>query len=216
MKVLGRLFRRLFLEALAEAHATGLIKLTGALASLGEIGAFADALRTWRRINWIVYAKAPFGGPKQVLAYLGRYTHRVAIANSRIVALDDDTVSFRWKDYRTHGTIKVMRVTADDFIRRFLQHTLPDGFHRLRHYGFLANARRVEKLVICRRLLAACTPEPETPTDPAPINTESGRLKDAPISSAPHACPCCGGRLAISSALPTFTGTPLHRAWDTS
>ena len=147
---------------------------------------------------------------------LGRYTHRVAIANSRIVALDDDTVSFRWRDYRTHGAIKVMRVTADDFIRRFLQHTLPDGFHRIRHYGFLANARRVEKLAICRRLLAACTPAPETPTDPAPINTVSGRLNDAPISSAPHACPCCGGRLAISSALPTFTGTPLRRAWDTS
>ena len=216
VKVLARLYRRLFLKQLAAAFAAGQITLTGELASLGADGAFVAALAAWRRIDWVVYAKPPFGGPKQVLNYLGRYTHRVAIANSRIVALDDDTVSFRWRDYRAQGQTKIMRVTAIDFIRRFLQHTLPDGFQRIRHYGLLANARRVEKLALCRRLLAACTPEPATPTDPAPVDTESRRLKDAPTSSVPHLCPCCGGRLAISSASPTYTCTPLRRAWDTS
>ena len=205
VKVLARLFRRLFLEALAEAHATGQIKLSGMLGSLGEVAAFADALRTWRRSNWVVYAKAPFGGPKQVLAYLGRYTHRVAIANSRIVALDGDMVSFRWKDYRAHGATKVMRVSADDFIRRFLQHTLPDGFHRIRHYGFLANAQRVEKLMLCRRLLAAASPAAPTPS----AEVQSARAEQAPIESVQRICPCCGGQMATSLVLPTR-----HRPWS--
>ena len=108
--------------------------------------AFTRRLRELRRVEWVVYAKPPFGGPEQVLAYLGRYTHRVAIANSRLVSLTDAEVAFRWKDYRHHGKAKVMTLAADEFIRRFLLHTLPDGFHRIRHYGFLANGHRAAKL----------------------------------------------------------------------
>ena len=106
--------------------------------------------RELRRIDWVVYAKPPFGGPEQVLAYLGRYTHRVAISNSRLVSLEDGQVTFPWKDYRHQGKTKVMTLDADEFIRRFLLHTLPDGFHRIRHYGFLANGQRRDNLALCR------------------------------------------------------------------
>ena len=116
--------------------------------------AFTRCLAELRRIEWVVYAKRPFAGPAAVLAYLGRYTHRVAIANSRLVALTDGQVSFRWRDYRHHNKNKIMTLAADEFIRRFLLHALPDGFHRIRHYGFLANRQRVEKLALCRALLA--------------------------------------------------------------
>ena len=120
--------------------------------------AFARRLRELRRIEWVVYAKPPFGGPAQVLAYLGRYTHRVAIANCRLVSVTDGQVAFRWKDYRHHGKTKLMTLAADEFIRRFLLHALPDGFHRIRHYGFLANRQRAAKLALCRQLLDAPPP----------------------------------------------------------
>src|ERR1700704_3306178 len=107
------------------------------------------------RLDWVVYAKPPFGGPEQVLAYLGRYTHRVAIANSRLLSLADGKIRFTWKDYRADGKTKVMTLDADEFIRRFLLHALPDGFHRIRHYGFLANGSRGDSLALCRRLLEA-------------------------------------------------------------
>ena len=116
-----------------------------------------------RTIRWVVYAKRPFGGPEQVLDYLGRYTHRVAIANSRLVGLADGRVSFRWKDYRHHDKQKVMTLGADEFIRRFLLHVLPDGFHRIRHYGYLANGQRAAQLADCRRLLAVPDPVPPGP-----------------------------------------------------
>ncbi len=107
------------------------------------------------RVEWVVNAKPPFGGPAQVLAYLGRYTHRVAIANARLVSVSDTDVAFRWRDYRHHGKPKVMRLERQEFIRRFLLHSLPDGFHRIRHHGFLANAHRTVKLALCRKLLDA-------------------------------------------------------------
>jgi hypothetical protein len=139
----------------------------------------------------VVYAKPPFGGPEQVLAYLGRYTHRVAIANSRLVSVTDREVAFRWRDYRHHGKTKVMTVDADEFIRRFLLHTLPDGFHRIRHYGFLANGHRAGKLALCRRLLDAPAPEPEAvPTE----DTASSHRHDR--------CPCCGSTSITRITLP--------------
>ena len=139
VRVLSRLFRRLFLEKLGAAFEAGKLGFFGALAGLADRAVFARRLAELRRREWVVYAKRPFAGPAAVLAYLGRYTHRVAIANSRLVALAGDQVSFRWRDYRHHNKNKVMTLAADEFIRRFLLHALPDGFHRIRHYGFLAN-----------------------------------------------------------------------------
>jgi Putative transposase/Transposase zinc-binding domain len=154
VKPLARLFRRLFLERLTAAFDAGTLNFFGDLASLVEPAAFAAYLVAMRRISWVVYAKRPFGGPAQVLAYLGRYTHRVAIANSRIVALDEDHVAFTWKDYRQNGATKIMKLKPDEFIRRFLLHTLPDGFHRIRHFGFMANSHRAAKLALCLTLLS--------------------------------------------------------------
>lgn len=121
----------------------------GDLASPAEPAAFTARIAAARRINWVVYAKKAFGGPAQVLAYLGRYTHRVAIANSRLVALDDDHVAFSWKDYRQDGATKILKLKPDEFIRRFLLDTLPDGFHRIRHFGFMADRHRAAKLALC-------------------------------------------------------------------
>lgn len=138
----------------------------------------------------MVYAKPPFGGPAQVLAYLGRYTHRVAIANSRLVSLANAEVAFRWKDYRHHGKAKVMTLDVDEFIRRFLMHTLPDGFHRIRHYGFLANRQRAAKLALCRRLLDA--PSQGPPAEP---------VQDAVPLHRPDRCPTCGGAMVMLAVL---------------
>ncbi|MBV9509879.1 MAG: IS91 family transposase [Caulobacteraceae bacterium] len=160
VRVLSRLFKRLFLDRLRGAFKAGELRFFNDLAGLADPAAFRARLAELRRTEWVVYAKSPFGGPEQVLAYLGRYTHRVAIANSRLVALDQGRVSFRWKDYRHHDKTKLMTLGADEFIRRFLLHALPDGFHRIRHYGLFANGRRAAKLAQCRRLLAAPTPVP--------------------------------------------------------
>ncbi len=155
VRVLSRLFRRLFLQELENAFVAGKLRFFGKLANLAEPAAFAERLGQLQRLNWVVYAKQPFGGPQQVLAYLGRYTHRVAIANSRLISLADGKVRFTWKDYRADGKTKVMTLDADEFIRRFLLHTLPDSFHRIRHYGFLANGSRNDNIAHCRRLLEA-------------------------------------------------------------
>src|SRR4051812_5026194 len=152
VKPLARLFRRLFLERLAPAFEHGELRFFGDLAALADQDHFAGHLARLRRINWVVYAKKPFGGPAQVLAYLGRYTHRVAIANSPLVACDQHHVAFTWKDYRRNGAVMTMRLTPGEFIRRFLLHTLPDGFHRIRHFGFLANGHRAAKLALARAL----------------------------------------------------------------
>ena len=154
VRVLSRLFRRLFLEALEKAYAKGELQFFGELESLRDPQAFASYLAPLRHSEWVVYAKPPFGGPQHVIEYLGRYTHRVAISNRRLLALEDGQVSFRWKDYRDDGKDKVMTVAAEEFIRRFLQHALPPGFQRIRYYGFLANCHRARKLELCRQLLA--------------------------------------------------------------
>jgi hypothetical protein len=191
VRVLSRLFRRLFLEQLQAAFEAGDLGFFGALAELADPVAFARRLRELRRVEWVVYAKPPFGGPAQVLTYLGRYTHRVAIANSRLVSVTDTDVAFRWRDYRHHGKPKVMTLEPQEFIRRFLLHTLPDGFHRIRHYGFLANGHRTGKLALCRKLLDAQPQEPdaEQAEDAAPVHPRDR-------------CPCCGGTMIILATLP--------------
>jgi hypothetical protein len=192
VRVLSRLFRRLFLENLRTAFTAGKLAFFGTLARLADPAVFCRDVAELRRVEWVVYAKRPFAGPAAVLAYLGRYTHRVAIANSRLVALAGDRVSFRWRDYRHHNKSKVMTVAADEFIRRFLLHALPDGFHRIRHYGFLSNRYRADKLALCRTLLAA----PDTVAPPGD-SQERQRLADAH-----ELCPCCGGRMEPVGSLP--------------
>jgi hypothetical protein len=193
VRVLSRLFRRLFLEDLRAAFEAGELGFFGDLAELAAPTAFARRLTEFQRIEWVVYAKPPFGGPAQVLAYLGRYTHRVAIANSRLVSMTDARVGFHWKDYRHHGQAKVMTLDAGEFIRRFLLHTLPDGFHRIRHYGFLANGHRAEKLALCRKLLAVVAP-----TEPAAAAWHRREI----TVNAVDLCPCCGGTMIALGTLP--------------
>ncbi len=184
VRVLSRLFRRLFLEELQTAYDAGGLSFFGDLAELAAPAAFSRKLAEVRRIEWVVYAKPPFGGPQQVLTYLGRYTHRVAIANSRLVSMADDRVAFRWRDYRHRSKAKLMTLDAHEFIRRFLLHTLPDGFHRIRHYGFLANGHRTARLELCRRLLDV----PAGGLSPTPDG-------DAAVISSTRRCPCCGGQM---------------------
>jgi hypothetical protein len=198
VRVLSRLFRSLFLEELQTAFDAGDLGFFGDLAELAQKAAFARRLVEVRRLQWVVYAKPPFGGPEQVLAYLGRYTHRVAISNSRLVSLTDDCVSFRWKDYRHHDKAKTMTLAAFEFIRRFLLHTLPDGFHRIRHYGFLANGHRGEKLELCRELLAAAPVEPPPPV--RQLREKTGIIRNC--------CPCCGGTMIELGRLPR--SVPCH------
>jgi hypothetical protein len=197
VRVLSRLFRRLFLDQLRAAFEAGELAFFGQRAGLADPAAFTRCLAELRRIEWVVYAKRPFGGPEQVLAYLGRYTHRVAIANSRLTKLDDGKVSFRWRDYRHHDKTKVMTLAADEFIRRFLLHTLPDGFHRIRHYGFLANAQRKAKLTLCRQLLAVPPPAPP-PSTQADYRERYRQL----TGYALDICPCCGGPMTPVGSLP--------------
>lgn len=155
VRVLSRLFRRRFLEALQQLHRDGRLQFFGEHAKLADAGRFADWLMPLRQCEWVVYAKRPFAGPEAVLAYLSRYTHRIAIANSRLIALDKRGVTFRWKDYREHGRTrhKTMTLATEEFIRRFLLHVLPAGFHRIRHYGLLANPHRKTQIATARKLL---------------------------------------------------------------
>jgi len=186
VRVLSRRFRDVFVRQLRTAFAGGDLRFPGALAALADPATFAAHLDAAARIDWVVFAKPPFAGPEQVLGYLGRYTHRVAIANSRLVGLEEGQVSFTWKDYRQEGKTKTMTLSADEFIRRFLQHTVPHGFHRIRHIGFLANSHRSEKLALCRKLLAVPPPEP------VPPRRWQDRLRDLTGEDI-DACPCCGG-----------------------
>jgi hypothetical protein len=156
VRALSRLFRRLFLQALEKAYADGQLHFFADWAGLRDSRAFARYLAPLRRIEWVVYAKPPFGGPQYVLEYLARYTHRVAISNRRLLALENGHVSFHWKDYRRPRRRKVMRLAAEEFIRRFLLHALPPGFQRIRYYGLLANRQRAAKLDVCRQRLAPC------------------------------------------------------------
>jgi Putative transposase/Transposase zinc-binding domain len=203
VRVLSRLFRRLFLEKLAAAHEAGRLHFFGGHAPLAERHAFAAYLAPLRKIEWVVYAKRPFAGPQAVLAYLSRYTHRVAIANSRLIAFDDNGVTFRWKDYRAKGRErqKVMTLASDEFIRRFLIHVLPGGFHRIRHYGLFANGGRAENLARVRDLLGLQAQQ-DQPGD------ADARVDEPPTSLLP--CPGCGGRMII---IETFErgSTPMTR-----
>jgi hypothetical protein len=188
VRVLSRLFRRLFLERLLAAHQAGHLKFFGNHTALADAQAFAAYLAPLRRSEWVVYAKRPFGGPQAVLAYLSRYTHRVAIANTRLIACDRSGVTFRWKDYRAEGRDrqKVMTLATGEFIRRFLIHVLPHGFHRIRHYGLLASGTRADNIARARRLLDVPAEQHQAGDD--------HRAKDAELS---HPCPCCGGRMVI-------------------
>ena len=190
VRVLSRLFRRLFLKALTAAHAAGRLSFFGDHAHLGDAQAFASFLTPLHKTEWVVYSKRPFGGPEAVLAYLSRYTHRVAIANSRLLAFDDNGVTFRWRDYRAKGRErqKVMTLASDEFIRRFLIHVLPSGFHRIRHYGLFANGGRAENLARARELLGV-QPRQDKPRD-ADANADEPLTHSLP-------CPCCGGRMII-------------------
>lgn len=193
VRVLSRLFRRLFLEKLTAAHARGALSFFGELSHLADPARFQAHLAPLRRAEWVVYAKPPFGGPAAVLAYLARYTHRVAISNSRLVAMDDHAVRFRWKDYRTADPatgavkIKTMALSPGEFIRRYLLHVLPAGFHRIRHYGLLAKGPRAPDLHRLRALIDGQGGElaPQSDIEPAPTEPE------------PQTCPGCGGRLRI-------------------
>jgi hypothetical protein len=191
VRALSKTFRRLFLDGLAAAFRRGELGFFGELAPLAEAATFAERMRALRKSPFVVYAKPPFGGPERVLAYLARYTHRTAIANSRLVAVGDDDIAFSYKDYRRGGRSSVMRLAPHEFIRRFLLHVLPDGFHRIRHYGFLAKGDRGENLARVRALLkvqrtheSANQAQPSTTSEPE-ANTDAGKAFDV--------CPVCGG-----------------------
>ena len=188
VRVLSRLFRRLMLQRLVAAHGEGALSFFGDHAGLADIDVFRAFLKPLHRTDWVVYAKRPFAGPDQVLSYLARYTHRVAIANSRLVAFEAGRVTFKCKNYRREGQDRygLMTLDGDDFIRRFLLHVLPDGFHRIRHYGLFANGARSDNIAHARRLLDALPPAPP-PTEPE-------------AAPAPKPCPCCGGRLILIEA----------------
>jgi len=215
VQVLSRLFRRLFLNKLLAAHQAGLLQFFGDHATLAERKAFTAYLAPLRQIEWCVYSKPPFGGPKAVLAYLARYTHRVAIANSRLIAYNNAGVTFSYKDYRADGRARHKRMTLAtyEFIRRFLLHILPDGFHRIRHYGLFASAARADNIARARELLAA--PEPQTQVN----DTDAVGTNEPPTLS--HPCPCCGGRMIIietfeRGATPRYQPTPPVIRIDTS
>jgi len=202
--VLSRLFRRLFLDKLTAAYDAGHLHFFGDHAALAKSEAFAAYLTPLRRTEWVVYSKPPFGGPEAVFAYLSRYTHRVAISNSRLVAFDGERVTFKWKDYRAKGAVqyKPMTLDADEFIRRFLVHVLPDGFHRIRHYGLFANGNRADNIAHARQLLGV--PEPTS-------HCNEGDSADAGgVEADGKTCPCCGGRMVL---IETFERGCQPRLW---
>jgi hypothetical protein len=204
VRVLSRLFRRRFLEALGQAHTAGRLQFFGEHAALADPTAFAAWLAPLRRCEWVVYAKRPFAGPAAVLAYLSRYTHRVAISNRRLIALDERGVTFRWKDYRAQGRTrrKTMTLAAEEFMRRFLLHVLPAGFHRIRHYGLLANGARTANLARARRLLEVVPEE----------RADAGCTDTAADSAPPRfVCRHCGAPMLIVEIVvrrPTIRAPP--------
>jgi Putative transposase/Transposase zinc-binding domain len=200
VRVLSRLFRRLFLQELQQAFDDDQLHFFNRLATLQNRAAFAKYLAPPAHAEWVVYAKKPFGGPQQVLEYLGRYTHRVAISNNRLLDLTDGTVAFEWKDYRHESRHKVMHLDAQEFVRRFLLHVLPTGFQRIRHYGLLANCHRQAKLEQSRKLLAAPAPLVEPPDEPLDYRDRYQRLTGVSLRD----CPQChrGQMVCIESFLP--------------
>ena len=200
VRVLSKLFRRLFLAQLDKAYRSHQLEFRGNLSALQNFQLFDDALTPARQQDWVVYAKRPFAGPKAVLAYLARYTHRVAIANRRLVSMDNQSVTFRWKDYRQHEHYKhkTMTLSADEFIRRFLLHVLPKGFHRIRHYGFLSSNVKQNKINQARRLLSQ-------PNETQEKDKCSSEASNPPI----YSCPKCGGIMII---VESFSYRSLPRA----
>jgi hypothetical protein len=201
VRVLGKLFRRLFLTRLIALHDAGRLAFFGNRAPLADRRAFLRHLSPARHQRWVVYAKPPFAGPEAVLAYLSRYTHRVAISNSRLLSFNEAGVTFRYKDYRRHGAERqrVMTLGTDEFIRRFLLHLLPRGFHRIRHYGLLSASARKTSLARARELLAVAPPP-------------DADLMEGPID-AHTACPCCGGHMIIIETFARWSQprAPPHR-----
>ena len=198
VRVLSHLFRRLFLESLQKAFAADKLHFFGGLEYLHQPDAFAQLVERMKASEWVVYAKRPFAGPQQVLDYVGRYTHRVAISNNRLLDIENDQVRFQWKDYRDGGQSKTMTLSADEFIRRFLLHILPDGFQRIRYYGFLGNRYRKEKLAQCRRLLGMPPPS----SSPSAEKDYRDRYEELTGTSL-HQCPQCqhGRMLAVEILL---------------
>jgi hypothetical protein len=193
VRVLSKLFRRLMLTKLAAAHAAGQLQFFGAHAYLTDAKAFAAFLAPLKKKRWFVYSKRPFAGPKAVLAYLSRYTHRVAISNRRLIAFDGRRVTFKVKDYRVEGPGRytTMTLDVDEFIRRFLIHVLPKGFHRIRHYGLFAGSNRAETIETVRNLLNLAPPA-------ADASTKAQQTSETdPAHPLSHPCPCCGGRMFI-------------------
>ena len=207
VRVLSRLFRRLFLESLQKAFDSGKLRFSASLETLGDRQAFVRYLAPLKKAEWVVYAKRPFAGPQQVLDYVGRYTHRVAISNDRLLDIENGRVRFIWKDYRDNNEQKTMDLPAEEFIRRFLLHVLPDGFQRIRYYGFLSNRYRDEKLALCRQLLEMPPSDrnpvaPEEPSDYCHLYEQlTGRsLKQCPV--------CQQGRMVeVEILAPTFGDT---------
>ena len=204
VRVLARLFRRRFLDKLTAAHAAGRLRFFGDCAHLANPSAFAAFLKPLRKTKWFVYAKRPFAGPQAVLAYLSRYTHRVAISNRRLISADDTSVTFKVKDYRIDGPgrTKTMTLAAHEFIRRFLIHVLPKGLHRIRHYGLFASSGRADNIARIRLMLDGAV----TPEQPTHDHTDDGSQAQIPAD----ACPCCGGRMIV---IDTFEpgATPRYR-----
>lgn len=214
VRVLSRLFRRLVIEKLTAAHRDGKLVFFGAHGPLADAVAFAAFLHPLRRSEWVVYSKKPFGGPGAVLAYLSRYTHRVAISNRRLIAADVNAVTFKYKDYRVDGEkrFKTMTLATAEFIRRFLIHVLPKGFHRIRHYGLLANGNRADNVAKARELLGV----PEPAAELGPESTEAGEPR-----VHPRACPCCGSPMLIIEVFargssPRYRPAPITIRIDTS
>jgi len=208
VRVLSRLFRRLFLEQLGDACHTGKLQFFGEHQRLTQAKHFIDWIKPLREMEWVVYAKRPFAGPAAVLAYLSRYTHRVAIANSRLITLDEGKVTFKWKDYRNRGRTrhKQMTLTADEFMRRFLLHVLPGGFHRIRHYGLIANTGRKENLARARALLIDQGADEPVVTDKSKRDPEADSQCDEIVT---YICRDCGAPMVI---IETFVRGQMPRA----
>jgi hypothetical protein len=204
VRVLSQLFRRLFLQHLQTAFDAGQLQFFSSLERLRDPAAFAQYLEPLRHSEWVVYAKPPFGGPAQVLHYLGRYTHRVAISNNRLLSIEDGQVTFQWKDYRHHGQPKAMTLEADEFIRRFLLHVLPDGFQRIRHYGFLSHRYRKAKLSLCRQWLGMkltlMAPEPRPDYRDLYERLTGKSLRECPV--------CQQGTMVRVAILPPLSRAP--------
>lgn len=197
VRVLSRLFRRLFLESMEKAFNSGKLQFFAALESLRDPHAFAVQIAETKETEWVVYAKRPFAGPQQVLDYVGRYTHRVAISNNRLIDIDNGQVQFHWKDYRDNSQIKVMDLEAYEFVRRFLLHVLPEGFQRIRYYGFLANRDRRKKLALCRQLLGM-----QTSSQTTSIKDYRERYQELAGRSLTLCPRCHKGQMAIAENLP--------------